>query len=236
MTDLHTHILPGMDDGSRNVTMSIDMLLAEAEQGVDTVALTPHFYYDRERPRRFLERRRAAFEQLQQGIALLPSDERSRLPELLMGAEVAWTPGIAEIDSILDLCYQDSRCIMLELPFYSWKADIFRQLSDFMNRTGLTPVIAHIDRYFGSQSVKSIEELCEFGLPMQMSAEAFSGFRSRNKAFHLMKRKNVRLIISDCHNLTDRKPNLGPAYKLIGKRLGDEAAEEFAYYSDTLLR
>jgi protein subunit release factor B len=54
MTDLHTHILPGMDDGSPDVETSIAMLRMEAEQGVHTVVLTPHFYRDRERPEHFL--------------------------------------------------------------------------------------------------------------------------------------------------------------------------------------
>ena len=44
MTDQHTHILPGMDDGSRSPEMSLELLRAEAAQGVDTVILTPHYY------------------------------------------------------------------------------------------------------------------------------------------------------------------------------------------------
>jgi len=60
LTDLHTHILPGMDDGARNVAMSLAMLEAERAQGVDTVVLTPHFYREREDAERFLQRREAA--------------------------------------------------------------------------------------------------------------------------------------------------------------------------------
>ena len=48
MTDLHTHILPEMDDGAESVEMSLDMLRMERDQGVDAVVLTPHFYRDRE--------------------------------------------------------------------------------------------------------------------------------------------------------------------------------------------
>ena len=53
MTDLHTHILPGMDDGAKTVEDSLAMLRMEYDQGVDTVVLTPHFYRDRENPKHF---------------------------------------------------------------------------------------------------------------------------------------------------------------------------------------
>ena len=62
MTDLHTHILPGMDDGAVSVETSLEMLRMERDQGVDAVVLTPHFYRDRERPEQFLARRRASAE------------------------------------------------------------------------------------------------------------------------------------------------------------------------------
>ena len=44
MTDLHTHILPGIDDGAKSIEEALALLRAQANQGVDTVALTPHFY------------------------------------------------------------------------------------------------------------------------------------------------------------------------------------------------
>ena len=57
MIDLHTHILPKMDDGASSSDLSLEMLRMEAEQGVDTVVLTPHFYREKEDPSSFLQRR-----------------------------------------------------------------------------------------------------------------------------------------------------------------------------------
>ena len=76
MTDLHTHILPGMDDGSKNTDTSLMMLKSEYEQGVDTVALTPHFYRDMEKPREFLLRRAAARDTLWSAMDALSAEER----------------------------------------------------------------------------------------------------------------------------------------------------------------
>ena len=85
MTDLHTHILPGIDDGARSVEESLAMLRMERGQGVDTVVLTPHFYRDRENPKRFLRRRKESAAALAQAsetpkVALAPSFDLSLVP------------------------------------------------------------------------------------------------------------------------------------------------------------
>ena len=84
MTDLHTHILPGMDDGAESVEMSLDMLRMERDQGVDAVVLTPHFYRDRERPEHFQKRRWAAAEALRNALLALPEEELRSMPRLYM--------------------------------------------------------------------------------------------------------------------------------------------------------
>ena len=60
MLDVHTHILPGMDDGSKNIRQSLAMLHRERKQGVSDVILTPHFYASQESPQKFLHRRAEA--------------------------------------------------------------------------------------------------------------------------------------------------------------------------------
>ena len=71
MIDFHTHILPGIDDGSRDTEMSLAMLEAEMSQGVNTVVLTPHFYAHRRSIGHFLEKRQHALEKLQQALEKL---------------------------------------------------------------------------------------------------------------------------------------------------------------------
>lgn len=64
MTDMHCHILPGMDDGSRSAAESLSMLEASAAQGVDRIVATPHFYAGENSPEVFLSRREHAYERL----------------------------------------------------------------------------------------------------------------------------------------------------------------------------
>ena len=67
--DFHTHILPGIDDGSRNVEMSLRMLAAQREQQVDEIVATPHFYAQKDSVEEFLLRRQRSYEKLKTKMA-----------------------------------------------------------------------------------------------------------------------------------------------------------------------
>ena len=81
MIDFHTHILPGVDDGSRSIEESLAMLQAEADAGIERVVFTPHFYASQNSPKDFLRRRQESWS------ALLPHMYRG-LPQVSFGAEV----------------------------------------------------------------------------------------------------------------------------------------------------
>ena len=173
MIDLHTHILPKMDDGASSSTLSLDMLRMEASQRVDTVVLTPHFYREEEEPEAFLQRRASSFLRLQERIDELPKEERGQLPTLLLGAEVAWTPNMDEWEALPQLCMGKSSLLLLELPFYPWDKGMFHQLYDLIGKTGVTPVIAHLERYMRGQRWSGIQEILALGVPIQLSSGAF---------------------------------------------------------------
>ncbi len=236
MTDLHTHILPGMDDGSRSPEMSLELLRAEAAQGVDTVVLTPHYYRERENSGRFLERRAAAMAQLEDAISALPEEERCGLPRLILGAEVAWVPNLVECSHLRELCYGDTEAFLLELPMSPWHDGLFRQLMDLMNTTGLTPVIAHIDRYWHSQKPEQLRELLSLGLPTQLSAEMLLRFTTRGEALKCLRSGKAQLLISDCHDPKNRKPNLRAGLAAAEKKLGADFRVRLEENTDDLLR
>ena len=223
MTDLHTHILPDMDDGSKSVEMSLAMLRAEREQGVDTVALTPHFYREFERPSEFLRRRSKSCTKLINAIYLLSEEEQRKLPSLTLGAEVTWVAGMESWDELRQLCYQGTNYLLLEPPFSPWNDGFIHSLYDMMNRFGIMPVIAHLDRYLGSQKPRVLEKLSALGLPTQISAEPFLHLTTRGRALRCLTTGRAQLLISDCHDMEQRPPNLGAAMAVIQKKLGAEA-------------
>lgn len=214
MTDLHTHILPGMDDGASDVAQSVAMLRAEQEQGVDLVVLTPHFYRDRETVKEFLARRQAAFDSLQ---AALPEEH----PGLLLGAEVAWYPSITAEKALDALCLSGTDQILLELPYAPWPGKMLDQLYQFVNATGLTPILAHVERYMPLQKRSQMEELLSMGFTMQMNAAPLLQPLKRRKTVSMLQQGSW-LLGSDCHNLDRRPPCMGKAVVYLEKSISAE--------------
>ena len=211
MTDLHTHILPGMDDGAPDVDTSLAMLRSQQRQGVDTVVLTPHFYRMDESVGRFLSRRQASFDALQ---ASLPENA----PRLILGAEVAWYRAILEEPRIPELCIGDSKCLLLEMPLQPWSESLLEQVYQLAGVMGVTPILAHVERYLHLQKRNQIDILQEMGIPMQLSAGVFQKMLLRVKWRRLLS-SGTWFIGSDCHNTTTRPPNLEVAVSYIEKHL-----------------
>ena len=228
MTDLHTHILPEMDDGAQTVQEALALLQIQMQQGVDAVALTPHFYARREQLSSFLAKREAAWQQLLAATADL------QCPRLILGAEVAWMPDMSEWSDLNALCYQGTNMLLVELPMAPWTDSVFRTLNNLEGRRGVIPMIAHIDRYFFGQKKKDIETLLEMGYPVQVSAEALFQFYTRKRAMDILNNYEG-LLISDCHNLTDRRPNIERAMRIAEKKLGIRAAKKLAALTDEIL-
>lgn len=220
MIDLHTHILPGMDDGPQKRHVSLEMLRMEREQGVERVVFTPHFYREQEDVRTFLSRRKEALSRLEEAADRLPVRERIALPRWELGAEVAWMPNLARRDELYELCLGRSRYFLLELPFTPWDTQIIHQLYDLLSQGRFTPVIAHLDRYWNTQRRDQINELLRLGVPIQLSAEVLLKFFSRGKALHMIQQEQVHLLASDCHSRHNRPPNLGPAIHVVTRHLG----------------
>lgn len=208
MTDLHTHILPGMDDGAETVSQSLEMLQMQLGQYVDTVVLTPHFYRERETVAQFLSRRDEAMKEL---TAALPADA----PDLLLGAEVAWFPGITRED-LEPLCIEGTRNILLELPYSPWSSTLLEELMDFTRLTGLDPILAHVDRYLPLQTDGQIETLINMGFAMQMNAETILKPFGLRKARKLL-RRGTWYLGSDCHRTDRRVPCISDAVQKLRK-------------------
>lgn len=221
MTDLHTHILPGMDDGARDVSESIALLRLEHEQGVRTVVLTPHFYRERENPNHFLQRRQKAGLELSRALSDLSHEEQKDLPQtLLLGAEVAFVPGLAGWEELPDLCIQGTKNLLLELPFYPWNTRMIDEIYDLISRTGITPVIAHLERYLSVQRPELINEILSLGVPVQVTGDVLPRFSGRRAAMNLLKGRGDRLIASDCHNCAKRPPVMKKAFSILERNLG----------------
>ena len=214
MIDLHSHILPGMDDGSKDPEETGALLKLLQQQGVTTVVATPHFYAQ-ESPEAFLSRRQASLTQMTN----LPEG----CPEILFGAEVAYFPGIGSSEALIPLQINQSKLLLVEMPFSDWSDRIVEDICEIPVQLGLIPVLAHINRYPGkNQFQKYKNRLLQSGIYCQCNAEAFLSFKSRLWALNLMKTGYIQFLGSDCHNLTSRPPRLAEARVIIEKKLGND--------------
>lgn len=218
--DMHSHVLPGMDDGCKNLEESMNVLRECYTQGVGAIAATPH-YYPKEDVASFLERRAKSYEILQEAM----TKETGELPEICLGAEVAYRSGISRDPDLDKLCYGNSRFLLLELPFRSWDTEVFRDIDSMYRTRGLIPVIAHLERYSKFADRNQMNTLFGLNILIQMNAEHYLGFWSKGNAKKMLKNGYVQVMGSDCHNLDSRKPNLGIAMDAIRKAGLQEEAE-----------
>lgn len=208
IVDFHTHILPGMDDGSADPAESAAMLAEEARQGVDLVVLTPHFYATENSPRQFLARRSAAYQRLMQVI-------RPEFPQLRLGAEVQYFEGMSRAESLDALRVEGTPLLLLEMPFSRWPSRTVSEVLELNDQQGMQVVLAHVERYLPMQHEEVWRTFAENGVLMQASASAFRSWGKRRKIRSMMRDGMIQFFGSDCHNMDDRPPNLNAAYRYV---------------------
>lgn len=224
MIDVHSHILPGVDDGSASVEESLELLRLSRQQGVKLLFATPHFSAAKEDPASFLARRKAAAAQL--------SLDPDTMPRLRLGAEVAYFGGMSHCQELGDLCLEGTNLLLLEMPFSHWSDRMISEVCAIRQQLGLLPVLAHVERYAKrSQMGTYCHQLLQETL-FQCNAGYFLRFSTKGKALRQLKNGQIHLLGSDAHNLTNRVPKLGEAARIIREKLGEGYLE---HLSDPIL-
>lgn len=196
MTDLHTHILPGMDDGPKDPETARQLLDMQLRQGVKRVALTSHYHPEMEQLDAFLDRREGAFEALQE---VCP-------PQLTLkkGCEVYFTPALLNVDAG-KLCLEGTSVLLLELPVLQKPAFLTEVLTVLAQR-GITVLIAHAERYLYVQRDPGIlARWKELGAVIQLSAGAMTDDPLARK---MVKWGLADVLASDAHSPQHRPPDL----------------------------
>ncbi len=219
MIDFHSHVLPGLDDGSASVEESLALMAMQARQGIAHTVATPHFYPGYQQFETFLARRAEAEAMLRQAM-----QTKKGLPALTVGAEVHYFSGIGSCEELKQLTIGPGRFILIEMPQGNWSGRMYQELYDISARQELTPVIAHVDRYLGRFFDHGIpEKLIEVGCLLQANASSFLSPVASRLPLRLLGREQIHLLGSDCHNLHSRPPRLGQALERIRAKLGEDA-------------
>ena len=219
LVDVHCHVLPEMDDGSKALDVSLAILRQEREQGVGAVCATSHYYARQNSIPDFCARRAEAMERL---TAVLTDD----LPRVLPAAEVAYFPHMEEQD-LVPLCIQGTRTLMLEMPFADWTDLQVEAVETLALDCGYQVVLVHPERFCFSGSNRSqLRRLAQLPIGLQANAGSLIRWSTRRQALELLQMAPYPLLGSDCHNLTSRPPNLKRGQNIIRKKLGERFLEQ----------
>ena len=227
MIDFHSHILPGIDDGSRSVEESIQLLNRLREQEVTTVVATPHFYANEQSVETFLQRRADAYDRLQAQCT-------EEVPDIRLGAEVLYYNGISRLQGLERLCIEGTQVLLLEMPFSRWSSTVIREVLEIANM-GFILVLAHIERYMRYQRAGVFDELLRNGIRMQVNASYFVERFTRRAALRQVGSGQIHLLGSDCHGIQNRPPCLDVAAAVICKKYGDEMLQDLNGSAQDLL-
>ncbi len=230
LIDFHTHILPGIDDGSKNSEMSVKMLKTLEEQGVSDVVLSSHFYASQNSIEEFVSRREKSLGRLLEELDKTPVNIR-----LHLGAEVLFMDYIDRVEGLGELAIGKTKYILLEMPFVKWSERMLGTVYKVIGN-GYTPIIAHFERYIPIQGkLDHIYELKKMGCILQMNAGNFKGFFQKGKALKFFADNTASLLGTDCHNLDSRPPQLKEAYDVIGQKLGEDVLRRISSAGEMIL-
>jgi protein-tyrosine phosphatase len=222
MIDLHTHILPGADDGARDIEESIAMCAIMAREGTTAAVASPHDLngtYEN-RP-----------EQIRESVASLNStlQERGIGLSVIAGADVCLDPRLVSLvaDGRIMTLNDAGKYILLELPHY-FHPDILKRTIFELGLRRITAIITHPERneYLMAKPGILISAL-EAGALSQVTAASITGLfggRIQKHAHELLRRSMAHIIASDCHNITSRSPGLLDAVEAVSRITGPEAA------------
>lgn len=227
LLDIHSHILPAVDDGAKNLESSIELLKMMKEQGITHVIATPHFYPNDDTIEEFKARVADAKQLL--------STTNEDLPTIIIGCELAYYTGVSRSELIKEFTIGNSNYILLEPSAFLINRSLMNEILYFRDILNLTPIIPHIERYYKTPGYKDfIKFIKENDVLCQVNATSFF-IRSYNRALKkLFKEGVVNFVATDTHSLK-RPPMLKAALEEIEKRFGLAEKQRIVTNLSTLL-
>ncbi len=218
--DIHSHILPFLDDGAKDLKTAVVLVKECINQGIKTIICTPHYLYSENNDvESFIKKRDESF-------ALLKAElEKQNITDIdfRLGAEVSFNCDLSEIKDIEKLSIEGTDYILIEMPFSTWQDGMFDYLYTLIARKNLVPIIAHVERYY--QNEREFKKLEKLDVYFQVNAAAFFDRADRKNANKLMKNKKIHLLGTDTHSISARPPKMEEGYTYIRKKYDSSYAE-----------
>ncbi len=221
MTDIHCHLLPGVDDGARDMEECMELLSIAADDGIRHIVFTPHV----RRPwlKRTPEETEAVYERVCEAAA-----QRFPFLTLYLGTEFAFSESILQDEKQLLRGLNGSGVLLTEFKPH----DPFSRICDGIQQVqmaGYDVLLAHIERYDCMlEDIERAYRVAELGAMIQVNADDIvspMGFRMGRWLKKLMAAHLIHAAGSDAHDAKYRRPMLSKARAVVAKRCGEEYAE-----------
>jgi len=225
MTDMHTHILYGIDDGAKDISESIKLINREIANGVDTVILTPHFNPYKDSMDLFSQKCRKRYDNLMRYI-----NQNDKNITLILGSETFYSPMLIYYSTLTPLCISGTRYLMLEFNTDAkFDKAFFIELEKLTQKFDIIPVIAHTERYTHiKKHIKIIDKLKKSGCIIQINAGHIIRNIESRFVKNLFRYNYIDMVASDCHESDKRVPNLKKAILLINEKYDNYYSKKLA--------
>tara|TARA_X000000368_G_scaffold417948_1_gene415877 strand:+ start:207 stop:1004 length:798 start_codon:yes stop_codon:yes gene_type:complete len=235
MIDFHNHVLPGVDDGPKEIEDSLKMLQHASKQGITEIVQTVHFQHPK------MEGKNVEYDFLKEKIKEIQDliNQNNLNIKMHLSAEVFYLPNLLQILNNPLVTIGKNKYMLIEFSsniFPIGYEDEFYKLQC----EGVTPIIAHPERYrFVKKNLNILKIWKERDYIIQLDAGSLLGkFGNETKLIvdKILEEKNFHLIGSDSHNYTTRNFCLNDAYKKISDIHGLEVVKVLKENSSRILK
>jgi protein-tyrosine phosphatase len=219
LVDIHSHILPGLDDGARTLDESLAMLTLAAETGTTDIVATPHansaYAYD---------------DAIVDRLIVEVSQEAGSSIRIHRGCDfhLNFDNLSSALQNPAPFTINSGRYLMVELPDFP-SLPVMRTVLQRLVTIHVVPVITHPERNGPvCANLSELENWVRDGCLLQITAQSLLGRfgqTAKRVSETLMNSELVHFVASDAHDCHDRPPNLAPAYELVAQRWGPERAD-----------
>ncbi len=221
--DIHTHLLPDVDDGAQGTSDALKLVQMAYENGTRTMILTPHYRG------KYKENDPGWLSEVYDMFCKMVAEKYPNM-KLYLGSEVYYEADAPrKLSKRKILSINNTRYVLLEFSSKSTRSQVINGVME-MTQYGYTPIIAHAERYpVFRESASLTWEVLEMGALIQLNADSIMGkhgFRVKAYCTKLLKKERAHFIATDAHDCKMRPPLLRKCYMYVRKKYGDKYSAE----------
>ena len=215
-----------LDDGAKSVRESELLLRQLSKQGADAVIATPHYYNGKYDFSAYYKKAVSAYDRARR---------YSAVDDLFLGFEVKYFTGMTDFPHLMELTLGGSGYLLLELDWGGITDKAVSEIAAMYDKTGIMPILAHIERYSFYTNYGKALKLVEEGKALaQLNADSVLFGVNKGEAVRLAKNGYYSLLGSDTHSISGRPPHIAEFFTAAPEIIGQQKIEDIMSFSKKL--